>query len=36
MLKLEGSVVIEFYGEKKPCIIRKGTEIALMLPVITY
>lgn len=36
ILKLEGSVVIEFYGDKKPCIIRKGSEIALMLPAITY
>lgn len=38
ILQLEGVVCVEFYGDRKPCIIRKnaGREIGLLLPVKKY
>jgi len=38
ILQLEGVVCVEFYGDCKPCIIRKnaGREIGLLLPVKKY
>lgn len=36
ILKLKDSFIIEFYGDKKPGIIRHGDELGLILPVIIY